>query len=157
MSSTPAQIAVDSIALIAIRAAYALICRRFLLSALNPTLRDLSAADTLPYHASRPANPLDLSETEDGLTTPGSSHAPSPSLQLRDLPSTSAQLTQVGDRLQERVLQLHHARQSSPGSTKTTTRGLSRLARALFSLCFAEGCTIITLVAFHALGVLHAA
>lgn len=56
----------------------------------------------------------------------------------------------------KQVIQLTHGR---PGvgtkRVKKATRGLNRVSRALFSACFAEGCNLLTLVIFHAIGILH--
>ncbi|WOO81159.1 Golgi pH regulator [Vanrija pseudolonga] len=58
------------------------------------------------------------------------------------------------------VLELSHGRAASGStgskSTKVARRGLSRVARIVFSLAFAESMNIVTLVVFHALGFLHA-
>ena len=56
----------------------------------------------------------------------------------------------------KQVIQLTHGR-SAVGTkrVKKATRGLNRVSRALFSACFAEGCNLLTLVIFHAIGLLH--
>lgn len=59
------------------------------------------------------------------------------------------------------VLELAHPRggaSSAGGSVrraKRAARGLSRVSRILFAVCFAESMNLLTLVVFHALGVLH--
>lgn len=66
----------------------------------------------------------------------------------------------LGQKLKEagkkQVIQLTHGR-SAVGTkrTKKATRGLNRVSRMLFSACFAEGCNLLTLVIFHAVGILH--
>ncbi|CAD6587813.1 MAG: hypothetical protein TREMPRED_004862, partial [Tremellales sp. Tagirdzhanova-0007] len=220
--SGPPPILLDSLLLIALRFVYFLLARRFLLSTLNPTLRDLSTPDSLlPLAASLPSasrrgqsDPQSQTglpllceiDTEDenppSRTTPNVSYPPSPSRSpfspplssqsSRDtftrrntdethlhpsngssfLPPTpdvgnSVELQTLGQKLKDvgsgvgkrvHVLQLSHGRRSDGGGIKgikKATRGLSRLARALFSLCFAESCNLITLVVLHSLGVLH--
>ncbi|KAL7421922.1 hypothetical protein Q5752_003694 [Cryptotrichosporon argae] len=57
----------------------------------------------------------------------------------------------------QHVLQLTHGRAAGVGtkSVKRAARGLNHVARLLFSLCFAEGCNLLTVVVFHSLGILH--
>jgi len=150
----------DTIVLLVLRVGYALTCRKFLLSALNPTLRELSKEESLPTIAPpthiRLATLDAYSDTDDD-----SSKAGTPLL----TPNTSsAELSEITERPQ--VLRLHHGKASSRIETKKRgTRGLSRIARyvwlahthdrILFSLCFAEACNLVSLVGFHELGFLH--
>ncbi|WVQ80237.1 hypothetical protein IAT38_002342 [Cryptococcus sp. DSM 104549] len=79
----------------------------------------------------------------------------------------SIELQNLGQKLKDagsgvakkvQVLQLSHGRSKGQGTKglKKATRGLHRMSRILFSVCFAESCTLLSLVVFHALGVLHA-
>ncbi|WWC70164.1 uncharacterized protein I206_104112 [Kwoniella pini CBS 10737] len=97
--------------------------------------------------------------------------SPGPSTPPSNLPSIprddNIELQQLGQKLKEagssvskKVLQLSHgtSRQSHSQGTKSTkkaTRGLHRFSRVLFGICFAEGCNLLTLVIFHAVGILH--
>lgn len=110
--------------------------------------------------------------------TPDSSYPPSPRNVREPLlgeasasGSTSSapiELNVLGAKLRDtsRVLELSHAHGTRGTRTKRTARELTRVARweahvqsnrrVLFSLCFAESLNLITVVVFHALGILHA-
>ncbi|WWC62152.1 uncharacterized protein I303_104744 [Kwoniella dejecticola CBS 10117] len=100
-------------------------------------------------------------------SSPGSS-TPNPPSNLPSMPrEDNIELQQLGQKLKEagsgvskKVLQLSHgaSRHSQSQGTKATkkaTRGLHRFSRVLFGICFAEGCNLLTLVVFHAVGILH--
>jgi hypothetical protein len=115
----------DSTILLALRVGYALTCRKFLLSALNPTLRELSKEETLPTlttptHIRLTA--LDAySDTEDDGSGPGTPLATTPN-------ASSIELPELAERAQ--VLRLNHGKSLSRTETKKRgTRGLSRIAR----------------------------
>ncbi|ODO09120.1 hypothetical protein I350_02720 [Cryptococcus amylolentus CBS 6273] len=92
---------------------------------------------------------------------------PSSSSSLPNLPNQTGdniELHLIGQKLKDassgvskKVLQLSHGRSHDKGtkSLKKTTKGLHRMSRILFSVCFAESCTLISLVLFHSLGLLH--
>lgn len=109
-TSSPPPILLDTVFLLFLRFVYFLLSRRFLLSTLNPTLRDLSKPDTLlPPTASMQAengrsrnqshsigiNPLSDNEldTEDdnvlSRIIPYSSYPPSPSKPVSSFPTSS--------------------------------------------------------------------
>ena len=150
----------DSTFLLVLRVGYALICRRFLLSALNPTLRELAQEETLPTLAPQTAVRLATldaySDTDDEASRAGT-----PAI----TPNTSSlDLTEGLHRPQ--ILRLHHGPAASRTQTKKRgTRGLSRIARyvgphsaddrVLFSMCFSEACNLVSLVGFHEIGFLH--
>lgn len=189
----------DSAVLLALRVVYFLLSRRFLLSTINPTLRDLSKSETLlPSASSQPDRSVPRSpslagqeyELDTGLDTeddgllsanspapsypstptrpnvalPGSSRAPyrsaspAPGSALPYIPD-GVEMQGLGQKLREagmkQVIQLTHARPVGTKRVKKATRGLNRVSRVLFSACFAEGCNLLTLVIFHAVGVLH--
>nr|WVH01961.1 golgi pH regulator [Naematelia aurantialba] len=252
-SATPATspILVDTVFLLFLRLVYFLLSRRFLLSSLSPTLRDLSKPETLlpPPDVSRPRSDsqhstgsgrpglarsrsgsgtgvgggiipmsdLELDgDVDDVYTEDGMSYPPSPVRSPAPLPpfirrgtddqlnlsrgessntrgaggpsgsgfgfgaasgsgvgggagSSSAgeagiEMMGLGQKLNEaaagargkvQVLQLSHGRREGTKGIKKATRGLSRLSRTLFSACFAESCNLLSLVMFHALGILH--
>nr|XP_031863434.1 uncharacterized protein CI109_001310 [Kwoniella shandongensis]KAA5530506.1 hypothetical protein CI109_001310 [Kwoniella shandongensis] len=240
-TSTP-PILFDTLLLVFLRLAYFLVSRKFLLSTINPRLRDISQPETLlPPTASLALDRENgggggssrqnvvvgggavsgVSEygddTEDegfylSNMTPSSSYPPSPAVRPHGLPrrgtddyfsvptynpassssipsgsggssalplqgENSIELQHLGQKLKEagsaiggavpkkipQVLQLSHGRSTSlsgggGGGTKgikKATRGLHRVSRVLFSVCFAESCNLLTLVIFHALGILH--
>ncbi|KAL0255458.1 hypothetical protein I308_100262 [Cryptococcus tetragattii IND107] len=101
----------------------------------------------------------------------GSRREDNPGYSSSSLPSYPSQgentieLQAVGQKLKDassgvsrKVLQLSHGKRSGAGTkrVKKATRGLHRASRILFSVCFAEGCNLISLVIFHAIGVLNA-
>ncbi|KAL1411436.1 hypothetical protein Q8F55_002392 [Vanrija albida] len=95
--------------------------------------------------------------------TPGSRTPLEEDSQGIELAQLSARLRDAGSSARRggvQVLELAHGRAASAGagskSTKVARRGLSRIARIVFSLAFAESMNIVTLVVFHALGFLHA-
>lgn len=189
----------DSAVLLGLRLVYFLLSRRFLLSTINPTLRDLSKSESqlLPATVSQNRSPasqspslraqdLDLDgefDTEDdGLLSanspapsypstptrgtvplPGSSRAPyrsSPPGSSTNLAGDAGvEMHLLGQKLRDagkkQVIQLTHARTVGTKRSKNATRGLNRVSRVLFSLCLAEGCNLLTLVIFHAVGILH--
>jgi hypothetical protein len=198
----------DSAVLLALRVVYFMLSRRFLLSTINPTLRDLSKSEaSLPTTSSQdrtisrsPSLAAQEYELDTGLDTeddgllsanspapsypptptrltaplPGSSRAayrsspPSNSLGLPHVPDptgtgSGTELQKLGQKLRDagkkQVIQLSHGpgRSATVGTkrAKKATRGLNRVSRLLFSACFAEGCNLLTLVIFHAIGVLH--
>ncbi|KLT45435.1 hypothetical protein CC85DRAFT_134821 [Cutaneotrichosporon oleaginosum] len=116
-----------------------------------------------------PASPLpdtdeDTSPASSYPGSPGSARsllpgASSPTPNSRGGPS-SVEMQFLGAKLQPRVIQLSHSAPppSAVGTkrVKRTARGLSRIARTLFAVCFAESLTLIAIVATHALGILHA-
>lgn len=198
-STSTSPLVFDSAVLLALRVVYFLLSRRFLLSTINPTLRDLSKSETLlpatstQPDRSSPRSPslaaqeyeLDtgLDTEDDGLLSanspapsypstptrntiglPGSSRAPyrsaspAPSSSLPHIPD-GVEMQGLGQKLREagkkQVIQLTHARPVGTKRVKKATRGLNRVSRVLFSACFAEGCNLLTLVIFHAVGVLH--
>lgn len=189
----------DSTVLLGLRVVYFFLSRRFLLSTINPTLRDLSKSETLlPATASMDRSPAsqspslrpadfeldgDFDTEDDGLlsaNSPAPSYPPTPTRTTVPLagssrapyrsspPGSTTNLTSeggvemhlLGQKLKEagkkQVIQLTHGK-SAVGSkrTKKATRGLNRVSRMLFSACFAEGCNLLTLVIFHAVGLLH--
>ncbi|WRT66521.1 uncharacterized protein IL334_003480 [Kwoniella shivajii] len=96
------------------------------------------------------------------LSSPGPSTSSLPSIPRDDnieLQQLGRKLKEAGSGVSQKVLQLSHG--SSKGGvqgtrgTKKTTRGLHRVSRILFGVCFAEGCNLLTLVIFHAVGLLH--
>ena len=190
----------DSAVLLGLRLVYFLLSRRFLLSTINPTLRDLSKSDSLvlpatinsqtrsPGSNSPSLRPQDFEldgefDTEDdGLlsaNSPAPSYPPTPTRGSVALPGSSRnayrssppgssnnlagegglEMNLLGQKLREagrkQVIQLTHGKTVGTKRTKTATRGLNRVSRVLFSACLAEGCNLLTLVIFHALGILH--
>jgi len=105
--SGPPAILLDTLFLVFLRLVYFLLARRFLLSTLNPTLRDLSKTETLlaptaswrvdNARSNRSLSLIPLSDgeldTEDdnplSRTTPNSSFPPSPSKPNTSLPTSS--------------------------------------------------------------------
>lgn len=192
----------DSAILLALRIVYFLLSRRFLLSTINPTLRDLSKSEELlpattsgrdvtrspslaaqEYEldtgldteddgllsANSPAPSYPPTPTRSTAPLPGATRAPyrssppSSSLNLPHVPDpagTSMEMHKLGQKLRDagtkQVIQLTHGK-SAVGTkrVKKATRGLNRVSRLLFSACFAEGCNLLTLVIFHAIGILH--
>ena len=207
-STSTSPLVFDSAVLLALRVVYFLLSRRFLLSTINPTLRDLSKSEALlpatlaPDRTTNSRSPslsiaaqeyeLDtgLDTEDDGLlsaNSPAPSYPPTPTRSNAPLPGSgssrapyrssspspahttlpyipdergSMEMGKLGQKLKDvgkkQVIQLTHGR-SSVGTkrVKKATRGLNRVSRALFSACFAEGCNLLTLVIFHAIGILH--
>ena len=113
ITSSAPPILLDTLFLIFLRLIYFLLSRRFLLSTINPTLRDLSKPETLlppivslqaenerPRSSNRSQGFLPLSDLEfdeidteeDGIlsrTTPNSSYPPTPSKPNISLPNSS--------------------------------------------------------------------
>lgn len=191
----------DSAVLIGLRLVYFLLSRRFLLSTINPTLRDLSKTDSqlLPSSITSSRSPASQSPSlrpqdfeldgefdteDDGLlsaNSPAPSYPPTPTRGSVALPGSSrapyrssppgstlspsgageggVEMNMLGQKLREagkkQVIQLTHGRTVGTKRTKTATRGLNRVSRVLFSVCLAEGCNLLTLVIFHAVGILH--
>ncbi|WVO15091.1 hypothetical protein L204_102735 [Cryptococcus depauperatus] len=118
---------------------------------------DDSHAAALSSYPSSPtpiAMPLASSSRDDSL----SSNLPSVSGHNKDaieLQRLSQKLKDVGSGVGKKVLRLSHRRErASVAGTKgmeKTTRGLHRISRILFSVCFAESCNLLSLVVFHAL------
>jgi len=197
-STSASPLVFDTAVLLALRVVYFLLSRRFLLSTINPTLRDLSKTESLlPATSTHPSSSFPQSpslaaqeyELDTGLDTeddgllsanspapsypptptrsniglPGSSRAPYRSGSASNLPNIpngdAMEMQGLGNKLREagkkQVIQLTHARPVGTKRVKKATRGLNRVSRVLFSACFAEGCNLLTLVIFHALGVLH--
>jgi hypothetical protein len=211
-STSSSPLVFDSAVLLALRVVYFLLSRRFLLSTINPTLRDLSKSETLlPATLAPDRTPRSQSQSQslaaqeyeldtgldtedDGLLsanspapsyppTPTRSHAPLPGpgpgsgssrapyrstspspahTTLPYIPDDSMEMGSLGQKLKEvgkkQIIQLTHRDGRSGVGTKRVkkaTRGLNRVSRALFSACFAEGCNLLTLVIFHAVGILH--
>jgi hypothetical protein len=200
-STSTSPLLFDSAVLIALRIIYFLLSRRFLLSTINPTLRDLSKTETLlpstsiqpdrsaprspglaaqEYEldtgldteddgllsANSPAPSYPSTPTRSNIALPGSSRAPyrsaspAPNSGLPYIPDgNGVEMQGLGQKLKEagkkQVIQLTHARPVGTKRVKKATRGLNRVSRVLFSACFAEGCNLLTLVIFHAVGVLH--
>lgn len=145
----------DSLVFVGVRVVYVLICRRFLLSALNPTLRELSKdEDALPTLAStrlRPglerSNSLGLGDeqsdfdTEDdgllsrGSMTPSVSYPSSPAHGHLDLPidtptrasgSIPVEMADLGQRLNEHVIKLDHGRPRGGGLNAQAAKHATR-------------------------------
>jgi len=195
-STSTSPLVFDSAILLALRVVYFLLSRRFLLSTINPTLRDLSKSETLlPATSTQPDRSVPRSpslaaqeyELDTGLDTeddgllsansPAPSYPPTPTRPNIGLPNSSrapyrsgsshelpnipdgVEMQGLGQKLREagkkQVIQLTHARPVGTKRVKKATRGLNRVSRVLFSACFAEGCNLLTLVIFHAVGVLH--
>ncbi|WVR06897.1 hypothetical protein IAU60_003933 [Kwoniella sp. DSM 27419] len=87
----------------------------------------------------------------------GSALPSSPKGDTIELQHLGQKLKDAGTSVNKKVLQLSHGRAVVAGTkeTKKATRGLHRISRVLFGLCFAESCNLLTLVIFHALGILH--
>lgn len=198
-AASQSPVVVDSVVLLGLRVVYFFLSRKFLLSTINPTLRDLSKSETLLPSSSGPARPSsnlnspslrpqdfeldgDFDTEDDGLlsaNSPAPSYPPTPTRGSQPLPGSSrapyrsstdnlveagagggVEMAMLGQKLKDaskrQVIQLTHGK-SAVGTKKTkrATRGLNRIARMLFSACFAEGCNLLTLVIFHALGILH--
>ncbi|BEJ16335.1 hypothetical protein CspHIS471_0509400 [Cutaneotrichosporon sp. HIS471] len=116
--------------------------------------------------------PAPLPDTEDEDTSPSSSYPGSPTSARSLLPGSSSpdassmggpsgiEMQLLGAKLQPRVIELSHTAPlpSAVGTkrVKRAARGLSRIARTLFAVCFAESMTLISIVVSHALGILHA-
>ena len=109
-------VAFDTLALLVGRLVIAIVCRRFLNSILNPTLRELSADESLPT-VTTPNPAPEYSDTEDDF-----SRNPSPVGSSLELPALALQRS-------EHVLQLHHSTTSLREHVKTGARALSRIAR----------------------------
>lgn len=120
--------------------------------------------------SSYPGSPAPISLTLTSSSN-GSRRDDNPGYSSSSLPSYPSQgentieLQAVGQKLKgassgvsRKVLQLSHGKRSGAGTkrVKKATRGLHRASRILFSVCFAEGCNLISLVIFHAIGVLNA-
>ncbi|KIR59692.1 hypothetical protein I314_04688 [Cryptococcus bacillisporus CA1873] len=120
--------------------------------------------------SSYPGSPAPISLTLTSSSN-GSRRDDNPGYSSSSLPSYPSQgentieLQAVGQKLKDassgvsrKVLQLSHGKRSGAGTkrVKKATRGLHRASRILFSVCFAEGCNLISLVIFHAIGVLNA-
>lgn len=117
----------DTALLVAARAGYALACRRFLLAALNPTLRELSTEESLPTLAHSPPGrprltPLDTySDTDDDISRAGTP--------LQTPNASSMELSEMGE--EPMVIKLNHGKSAARPVTKRATRGLSRAARCV--------------------------
>jgi hypothetical protein len=115
----------DTALLVVVRAGYALACRRFLLAALNPTLRELSTEESLPTlaHSSpgRPRlTPLEVySDTDDDGSRSGTP--------MQTPNGSSIELSEM--REEPLVIKLNHGKSAARPVTKRATRGLSRAAR----------------------------
>ncbi|WWC89141.1 uncharacterized protein L201_004059 [Kwoniella dendrophila CBS 6074] len=86
-----------------------------------------------------------------------------------ELQQLGQKLKDAGSTVSKKVLQLSHGNSNSSNSSrnrnnnlqgigkanKKATKGLHRFSRILFGICFAEGCNLLTLVIFHAIGILH--
>ncbi|OWT40322.1 hypothetical protein C362_01941 [Cryptococcus neoformans Bt1] len=120
--------------------------------------------------SSYPGSPAPISLTLASSSN-GSRRDDNPGYSSSNLPSYPSQgentieLQAIGQKLKDassgvskKVLQLSHGKRSGAGTkrVKKATRGLHRVSRILFSVCFAEGCNLLSLVIFHAIGVLHA-
>ncbi|OWZ47461.1 hypothetical protein C352_02380 [Cryptococcus neoformans CHC193] len=120
--------------------------------------------------SSYPGSPAPISLTLTSSNN-GSRRDDNPGYSSSNLPSYPSQgentieLQAIGQKLKDassgvsrKVLQLSHGKRSGAGTkrVKKATRGLHRVSRILFSVCFAEGCNLLSLVIFHAIGVLHA-
>jgi hypothetical protein len=105
----------DTALLIVGRAGYALACRRFLHSILNPTLRELSA-DEVVTKSAIPVTDI-YSDTDDDASRTASPLTSS--IELPPLPSHRPQ----------HVLKLNHPKDSGREHVKTGARALSRIAR----------------------------
>jgi len=122
--STNEPLLLDTTVLLVLRVGYALTCRKFLLSALNPTLRELSKEETLPSITTpthlRLATLDAYSDTEDDGSGPGTP--------MMTPNTSSVELSELVDR--PRVLKLNHGTVPSRAEIKKRgTRGLSRIAR----------------------------
>ncbi|OWZ78966.1 hypothetical protein C365_02615 [Cryptococcus neoformans Bt85] len=120
--------------------------------------------------SSYPGSPAPISLTLASSNN-GSRRDDNPGYSSSNLPSYPSQgentieLQAIGQKLKDassgvsrKVLQLSHGKRSGAGTkrVKKATRGLHRVSRILFSVCFAEGCNLLSLVIFHAIGVFHA-
>ncbi|WVQ67291.1 uncharacterized protein L199_005486 [Kwoniella botswanensis] len=102
-----------------------------------------------------------------GPSSPGPSTSILPSIPREDnieLQQLGLKLKEAGSGVSKKVLQLTHGSKNTTSisslqqgtkATKKATRGLHRFSRMLFGVCFAEGCNLLTLVIFHAVGILH--
>ncbi|OCF39646.1 hypothetical protein I317_06557 [Kwoniella heveanensis CBS 569] len=74
-----------------------------------------------------------------------------------ELQNLGLKLKDAGSGVGKKVIQLSHGKAAEGGTKKTkrATRGLHRMSRVLFGICFAESCNLLTLVIFNAIGILH--
>ncbi|WVF71349.1 hypothetical protein IAT40_006152 [Kwoniella sp. CBS 6097] len=74
-----------------------------------------------------------------------------------ELQNLGQKLKDAGSGVGKKVIQLSHGKGAEGGTkqTKRATRGLHRMSRVLFGICFAESCNLLTLVIFNAIGILH--
>ncbi|WVQ99510.1 hypothetical protein IAU59_006645 [Kwoniella sp. CBS 9459] len=95
-----------------------------------------------------------------GPYPPSGSNSVLPSVPQGDaleLQNLGQKLKDAGSGVSKKVIQLSHGKAADGGTKKTkrATRGLHRMSRVLFGICFAESCNLLTLVIFNAIGVLH--
>nr|XP_019046507.1 hypothetical protein I302_05257 [Kwoniella bestiolae CBS 10118]OCF25437.1 hypothetical protein I302_05257 [Kwoniella bestiolae CBS 10118] len=106
--------------------------------------------------------------TASGPSSPGPSTSILPIMPREDnieLQQLGIKLKEAGSGVSKKVLQLTHGSgknresglqaQQGTKAIKKATKGLHRFSRVLFGICFAEGCNLLTLVIFHAVGILH--